>query len=150
MIRREPSREIGAPVSERTDLAAVHTGISDYYTAKIRKFGATPLGVDWTCLPTQELRFVQLLKVCDFTSPLSLNDLGCGYGAKALAPKPGQKPVRDQRLPEAHIVDEGHRHQSVSDDLCAEQVESRYEHGPMGKRDETLKCAAHREPNDQR
>jgi SAM-dependent methyltransferase len=81
LIRREPSREIGAPVSERTGLAAVHAGIADYYTAKVRKFGATPLGVDWTCLPTQELRFVQLLKVCDFTSPLSLNDLGCGYGA---------------------------------------------------------------------
>ncbi len=37
--------------------------------------------MDWTCVPTQELRFVQLLKVCDFTLPLSLNDLGCGYGA---------------------------------------------------------------------
>jgi SAM-dependent methyltransferase len=47
----------------------------------VEKFGATPFGVDWTCVPTQELRFVQLLKLCDFTSPLSLNDLGCGYGA---------------------------------------------------------------------
>lgn len=81
MIRREPNREIGAPVSDGTDLAAVHAGIADYYTGKIRKFGATPLGVDWTCVPTQQLRFVQLLKLCDFTSPFSLNDLGCGYGA---------------------------------------------------------------------
>jgi hypothetical protein len=47
---------------------------------KIRKFGATPLGVDWTCVSTQQLPFVQLLKLCD-TSPASLNDLGCGYGA---------------------------------------------------------------------
>ena len=62
-------------------LAAVRAGISDYYTARIRKFGATPLGVDWTCQPTQELRFVQLLTVCDFASAFSLNDLGCGYGA---------------------------------------------------------------------
>jgi SAM-dependent methyltransferase len=27
------------------------------------------------------MRFVQLLKLCDFASPFSLNDLGCGYGA---------------------------------------------------------------------
>ncbi|WP_244547279.1 class I SAM-dependent methyltransferase [Bradyrhizobium sp. Gha] len=27
------------------------------------------------------MRFVQLLKLCDFTSAFSLNDLGCGYGA---------------------------------------------------------------------
>jgi SAM-dependent methyltransferase len=66
---------------DETELATVHAGISDYYTSKIRKFGATPFGVDWTCQPTQELRFVQLLKVCDFASPFSLNDLGCGYGA---------------------------------------------------------------------
>jgi SAM-dependent methyltransferase len=64
-----------------TDLAAVHAAIAEYYTAKVRKFGATPLGVDWTCVPTQEMRFVQLLKLCDFTAPFSLNDVGCGYGA---------------------------------------------------------------------
>lgn len=67
-------------------LTGVHAEISDYYTAKVRKFGATPLGVDWTCVPTQEMRFVKLLKVCDFSAPvslndMSLNDLGCGYGA---------------------------------------------------------------------
>jgi SAM-dependent methyltransferase len=81
LIRREPNREVGAPASDGTGLATVHAGIAEYYTGKIRKFGATPLGVDWTCVPTQEMRFVQLLKLCDFTSPLSLNDLGCGYGA---------------------------------------------------------------------
>ena len=27
------------------------------------------------------MRFVQLLKLCDFSAPLSLNDIGCGYGA---------------------------------------------------------------------
>jgi hypothetical protein len=27
------------------------------------------------------MRFVQLLKLRDFMSPFSLNDLGCGYGA---------------------------------------------------------------------
>lgn len=41
------------------------------------------MGVDWSCLATQRLRFVQLLRICPFDEPLSLNDLGCGYGALA-------------------------------------------------------------------
>jgi SAM-dependent methyltransferase len=78
---RASNRKHDLDSRDETELATVHAGISDYYTAKIRKFGATPIGVDWTCVPTQELRFVQLLKLCDFASPFSLNDLGCGYGA---------------------------------------------------------------------
>ena len=62
-------------------LADVYAGIERYYSARVAKYGATPPGVDWTCMPTQELRFVQLLKLCDFAEPFSLNDLGCGYGA---------------------------------------------------------------------
>ena len=62
-------------------LVAVHAAIARYYTDTVQTHGATPHGVDWTCVPTQELRFVQLLKLCDFTAPFSLNDLGCGYGA---------------------------------------------------------------------
>jgi SAM-dependent methyltransferase len=62
-------------------LAALREAVERYYTAKVRLHGATPLGVDWTCVPTQELRFVQLLRVCDFSSAITLNDLGCGYGA---------------------------------------------------------------------
>ncbi|WP_395055542.1 class I SAM-dependent methyltransferase [Polaromonas sp.] len=62
-------------------LPELHADIARYYTAKVRTHGATPEGVDWGCVPTQELRFVQLLRVCDFTEPLSINDLGCGYGA---------------------------------------------------------------------
>jgi SAM-dependent methyltransferase len=79
MVRAPKPGPIAA--ADETGLAEVHAEISDYYTAKIRKFGATPPGVDWTCQPTQELRFVQLLKLCDFTASFSLNDLGCGYGA---------------------------------------------------------------------
>ncbi|HSV37003.1 MAG TPA: class I SAM-dependent methyltransferase [Ramlibacter sp.] len=55
--------------------------VGDYYAARLDAHGPTPLGVDWPCRPTQELRFVQLLKGCDFSAPFSLNDLGCGYGA---------------------------------------------------------------------
>ncbi len=61
--------------------AAVHDAIAGYYSDRLEKFGATPLGVDWTCQPTQQLRFVQLLKLCTAPGPFSLNDIGCGYGA---------------------------------------------------------------------
>jgi SAM-dependent methyltransferase len=55
--------------------------VSTYYSATLRQFGATPRGVDWPSRPNQELRFVQLLKLCDFSVPRTLNDVGCGYGA---------------------------------------------------------------------
>ncbi len=64
-------------------LQPVLRGIDRYYTGKIARHGATPEGVDWTCELTQQLRFVQLLRVCDFGGPFSLNDLGCGWGALA-------------------------------------------------------------------
>lgn len=59
----------------------VHSSIAAYYSRKIAKYGATPLGVDWSCTATQELRFEQLLRICDFSSSFSLNDVGCGFGA---------------------------------------------------------------------
>jgi SAM-dependent methyltransferase len=62
-------------------LDAVHAGIERYYSEKLARHGPTPLGVDWDSAPAQELRFVQLLKICDFSAPVSLNDVGCGYGA---------------------------------------------------------------------
>lgn len=62
-------------------LATVYSRIENYYSEKIAKYGTTPYGVDWSCIPTQELRFVQLLKLCDFSVPFSLNDVGCGFGA---------------------------------------------------------------------
>ncbi|AWM03253.1 class I SAM-dependent methyltransferase [Bradyrhizobium amphicarpaeae] len=71
----EPARSGGGA------LAHVYSDIAAYYSAKVARFGATPNGVDWTCQATQEMRFVQLLKLCDFTSSFSLNDYGCGYGA---------------------------------------------------------------------
>jgi len=62
-------------------LTGLHSAIGQYYTQKVQTHGPTPLGVDWPCRPTQELRFVQLLRLCDFSMPFSLNDVGCGYGA---------------------------------------------------------------------
>ena len=55
--------------------------VRDYYSGTIERHGPTPLGVDWPNAASQYLRFVQLLKACDFRKPFSLNDLGCGYGA---------------------------------------------------------------------
>ena len=55
--------------------------VERYYGDKIALHGPTPAGVDWSSLATQHLRFTQLLAVCDFSGPFSLDDLGCGYGA---------------------------------------------------------------------
>ncbi len=63
------------------DLQRVHEDVARYYTQKVLAHGATAAGADWACEPTQQLRFVQLLKLCDFSRGFSLNDVGCGYGA---------------------------------------------------------------------
>src|SRR3954454_15918014 len=55
--------------------------VRTYYSGKLERHGPTPLGVDWPNAISQQLRFVQLLKLCDFARPFSLNDFGCGYGA---------------------------------------------------------------------
>jgi SAM-dependent methyltransferase len=65
----------------QSELAAVHADIEAYYSRKVLRYGPTPLGVDWSCVPTQELRFVQLLKLFDTTQAFSVNDIGCGYGS---------------------------------------------------------------------
>ncbi|MBR0899859.1 class I SAM-dependent methyltransferase [Bradyrhizobium tropiciagri] len=58
-----------------------HAKVRDYYSGTLERHGPTPLGVDWPNVLSQHLRFVQLLKLCDFARPFSLNDFGCGYGA---------------------------------------------------------------------
>ncbi|MBG9388510.1 methyltransferase domain-containing protein [Caenimonas aquaedulcis] len=55
--------------------------VERYYSRLVRRHGATPWGVDWTCEPTQRLRFIQLMKIAGRRRRYSLNDLGCGYGA---------------------------------------------------------------------
>jgi SAM-dependent methyltransferase len=65
------------------ELDLVCTDVEAYYAAKLARYGATPLGVDWSCTATQWLRFVQLLRICPTNGPFSLIDLGCGYGALA-------------------------------------------------------------------
>lgn len=57
--------------------------VSDYYSNKVRSFGATPQGVDWNSIESQTLRFKQLISVLpeDAQNHFSLLDYGCGYGA---------------------------------------------------------------------
>jgi SAM-dependent methyltransferase len=62
-------------------LSGIYDNVEAYYGARVAKYGATPLGVDWSCQATQSFRFVQLMRICDFSAPFSLNDIGCGYGA---------------------------------------------------------------------
>ena len=68
-------------MSANPQLAAVYADVGRYYSDRVDRFGATPLGVGWTCVPTQELRFVQLAKLFDPSQRFSINDIGCGYGA---------------------------------------------------------------------
>lgn len=62
-------------------LSTVRADVDRYYSGRLGRHGATPLGVGWTCVPTQELRFVQLAKLFDLSKGFSVNDVGCGYGA---------------------------------------------------------------------
>lgn len=68
-------------IANSAAFAQLRSSVQAYYTRKVRSHGATALGVDWPSTPSLELRLVQLLKVCDFSGPFSLNDLGCGYAA---------------------------------------------------------------------
>jgi SAM-dependent methyltransferase len=55
--------------------------VSAYYSDKVVRFGDTPQGVDWNSMESQYIRFGQLTKVVDLTTPFSMLDYGCGYGA---------------------------------------------------------------------
>jgi len=76
-------RPLSGSAVDAPDPDAVWHRVQAYYEAKLARHGANPRGVDWSCTATQWLRFVQLLKLCSFDTPLSLIDLGCGYGALA-------------------------------------------------------------------
>ena len=55
--------------------------VVNYYREKLTAHGASPLGVDWNGVESQEQRFKQLCKVVSEEKSFSMNDLGCGYGA---------------------------------------------------------------------
>ena len=41
-------------VPPESHFAGLYLDIEQYYTQKVKTHGATPLGVDWPCVPTQE------------------------------------------------------------------------------------------------
>lgn len=55
--------------------------INKYYTDKVISHGATPQGVDWNGVESQENRFKQLLKITNDDANCTLLDYGCGFGA---------------------------------------------------------------------
>lgn len=55
-------------------------GVKRYFRDKLDAHGATPRGADWNSSQSQQVRFDQLLKLCDPSAPFSLIDYGCGYG----------------------------------------------------------------------
>ena len=57
--------------------------IKAYFQDKLDRYGTTPQGVDWNSSLAQELRFDQLLKVCDSSNKFSILDYGCGFGSLA-------------------------------------------------------------------
>jgi len=63
------------------EFASILRKVDRYYTVKLQTHGPTSMGVDWNSRESQELRFDQLLKVCDRNSKFSINDYGCGYGS---------------------------------------------------------------------
>ena len=54
-----------------------------HFERTLGEHGPTARGVDWPSDDQQQLRFRQLLKVCEGRARFSINDYGCGYGALA-------------------------------------------------------------------
>ncbi len=55
--------------------------IRRFFGEKFASHGATPHGLDWPSQSAMDIRFEQILKVCDTSQPFTLIDFGCGYGA---------------------------------------------------------------------
>lgn len=59
----------------------LHQDLSKYYSRKILQHGPTPAGVDWNGASAQETRFRQVAKILTPVEPVTVADVGCGYGA---------------------------------------------------------------------
>ncbi|MEO8761762.1 MAG: class I SAM-dependent methyltransferase [Bacteroidia bacterium] len=55
--------------------------VNSYYTQKIIQNGATPQGVDWNSVESQQLRFEVLSTVITEKQNFSVLDYGCGFGS---------------------------------------------------------------------
>lgn len=60
------------------------TGVANLYSSSLKAHGLMPKGVGWKDEASQRLRFEKLAQVIDVRTAgesISVNDLGCGYGA---------------------------------------------------------------------
>jgi SAM-dependent methyltransferase len=55
--------------------------IKEYFKNKLETYGATPRGVDYNSSESQEVRYVQLIKIIQVGGKYSLLDFGSGFGA---------------------------------------------------------------------
>jgi len=55
--------------------------IKDYFKQRLAAYGATPRGVDYNSTESQEIRYVQLIKIIEANKKYSLLDFGSGFGA---------------------------------------------------------------------
>jgi SAM-dependent methyltransferase len=55
--------------------------VRDYYSERLKYFGASPKGVDWGSEQRQQRRFQELSACFVQDDDFSILDLGCGYGA---------------------------------------------------------------------
>ena len=55
--------------------------LNEYFSEKLKTFGATSKGVDYNGPEAQERRFEQLAKVIHPSQPFTMIDYGSGYGA---------------------------------------------------------------------
>ena len=61
---------------------SVPQSVRAYYDSIITEHGAVPNGVGWRNQESQYIKFEQLLRIVHSPStPFSVNELGCGYGA---------------------------------------------------------------------
>jgi SAM-dependent methyltransferase len=78
MIERQGPEENGEAEANRT------ARIQWLYTLALKRHGCRPKGVGWSDRAGQLLRFAQLVRVMEgepHGAPVTVNDLGCGYGA---------------------------------------------------------------------
>jgi len=68
-------------MNESDNLNSIIKSIDHYYSSKVTEFGATPKGVDWNSLESQEIRFKQLCHVINVENDFSVLDYGCGFGS---------------------------------------------------------------------
>jgi SAM-dependent methyltransferase len=55
--------------------------IKEYFRNKLEMYGATPRGVDYNSAESQEIRYVQLIKIIEAREKYALLDFGSGFGA---------------------------------------------------------------------